>query len=175
MSVEWRLSIGNRFTGLVVCPDPQWRKMWRIHYGGRISDMLNLTRAKDAAISWARSEGQGGGIGIRWERRETSTSVAPNEPAATSAVPGRGVTIVVKEYERQGLFDAYLDGRWLCRSHAPLLSAARARARRSPGARHAHRVDRGRAGHRLCRDRGARFRPSARVATASARGLCRRP
>src|SRR5262249_43934076 len=33
--------------------------------------------------------------------------------------------IVVKEYKRRGLFDAYLDGRWLCRSHAPLLSAAR--------------------------------------------------
>jgi hypothetical protein len=69
--------------------------------------------------------GARGGIGIRWERRETSaegTSVAPNEPTAT---PAGGVTIVVKEYKRQGLFDAYLDGRWLCRSHAPLLSAAR--------------------------------------------------
>jgi len=33
--------------------------------------------------------------------------------------------IVVQEHKRRGLFDAYLDGRWLCRSHAPLLSAAR--------------------------------------------------
>src|SRR5262249_42977166 len=49
---EWRLSIGNRFTGLVVCPDPKWPSMWRIHYGGRISEMVNLPRAKDAAINW---------------------------------------------------------------------------------------------------------------------------
>ena len=77
MSVEWRLSIGNRFTGLVVCPDPQWRKMWRIHYGGRISELVNLARAKDAAISWVRAEGQGGAKGIRWERRETPLEAAP--------------------------------------------------------------------------------------------------
>jgi hypothetical protein len=91
MSVEWRLSIGNRFTGLVVCPDPRWPNMWPIHFGGRISDMVNLARAKDAAISWVRAEGQGGAKGVRWERRETpaeGSSVAPNEPAATSAPDG---------------------------------------------------------------------------------------
>jgi|SRR5215831_15126473 len=74
---EWRLSIGNRFTGLVVCPDPQWPNMWRIHFGGRISDVVNLTRAKDAAINWGRAEGQGGAKGVRWERRETPVEAAP--------------------------------------------------------------------------------------------------
>ena len=74
--IEWRLSIGNRFTGLVVRPDPQWPNMWRIHYNGRISDMVNLVRAKDAAISWVRAEGQGGGKGIRWERRETPSGAS---------------------------------------------------------------------------------------------------
>ena len=117
---EWRLSIGNRFTGLVVCPDPKWPSMWRIHYGGRISDMVNLARAKDAAVSWV-----GGGKGIRWERRGTLAE-GSSKPTATSAAPSpRGMLIVVKEYKRRGLFDAYFDGRWLCRSHAPLLSAAR--------------------------------------------------
>ena len=89
--IEWRLSIGNRFTGLVVCPDPKWPSMWRIHYGGRISDMVNLTRAKDAAIGWVRAEGQGGAKGGRWERRETpveGSPVAPNEPTATSPPDG---------------------------------------------------------------------------------------
>jgi hypothetical protein len=89
--IEWRLLIGNRFTGLLVCPDPQWPNMWRIHYGGRISDVVNLTRAKDAAISWVRAEGQGGAKGVRWERRETpaeGSSVAPNERAATSPPDG---------------------------------------------------------------------------------------
>jgi hypothetical protein len=78
MSVEWRLSIGNRFTGLLVCPDPQWPGMWRIHYGGRISDMVNLVRAKDAAIAWVRPRGTGGGgAGGRWDRRETALEAAP--------------------------------------------------------------------------------------------------
>ena len=89
--IEWRLSIGNRFTGLVVCPDPKWPSMWRIHYGGRISDMVNLVRAKDAAIGWVRAEGQGGAKGARWERRETPVErspVAPNEPTATSPPDG---------------------------------------------------------------------------------------
>ena len=86
--IEWRLSIGNRFTGLVVCPDPQWPNMRRVHYNGRISGMVNLVRAKDAAIGWVRAEGQGGAKGVRWERRETpveGSPVAPNEPTATSA------------------------------------------------------------------------------------------
>ena len=89
--IEWRLSVGTRFTGLVVRPDPQWPSMWRIHSGGRISDMVNLVRAKDAAISWVRAERQGGAKGVRWERRETpaeGSSVAPNEPPATSAPDG---------------------------------------------------------------------------------------
>jgi hypothetical protein len=78
MSVEWRLSIGTRFTGLLVCPDSQWPSMWRIHYGGRISDMINLVRAKDAAIAWARPRGTGGGGAVvRWDRRETALEAAP--------------------------------------------------------------------------------------------------
>ena len=75
--IEWRLSIGNRFTGLVVCPDPKWPSMWRIHYGGRISDMINLARAKDAAIAWACPRGLGGSEVIRWDRRETPVEAAP--------------------------------------------------------------------------------------------------
>ena len=71
LMIEWRLSIGNRFTGLVVCPDPQWPNMWRIHFGGRISDMVNLARAKDAAIAWTRPRGLGGRDGARWDYRET--------------------------------------------------------------------------------------------------------
>jgi hypothetical protein len=78
MSVEWRLSIGSRFTGLVVCPDPKWPNMWRIQYGGRISDMVNLTRAKEAAIAWARPRRLGGGgTVVRWDRRETLLGAAP--------------------------------------------------------------------------------------------------
>jgi len=61
-----RLNIGNRATGIAVHPDPQWPGMWRVHHRGPghhddhrgahghhdyASDILSLTRAKDAAIS----------------------------------------------------------------------------------------------------------------------------
>jgi len=52
---EWRLYCDNRFTGIVVRPDEKYPSMFRIHAPDRPpSDMVNLTRAKDAALSWAR-------------------------------------------------------------------------------------------------------------------------
>jgi hypothetical protein len=39
---------------LRILPDATWPKMWRVqHPDGRLSDMVNLTRAKDAAITLA--------------------------------------------------------------------------------------------------------------------------
>lgn len=32
-------------------PDARWPGMWRVRFGGRLSDMANLSRAKDAAAS----------------------------------------------------------------------------------------------------------------------------
>ena len=32
-------------------PDANWPGMWRVRFGGVLSDMANLSRAKDAAIS----------------------------------------------------------------------------------------------------------------------------
>jgi hypothetical protein len=41
---------GNRQTGFSVFPDAEWPKMWRIRFpNGSASDMVNLSRAKDAA------------------------------------------------------------------------------------------------------------------------------
>ena len=31
--------------------DANWPGMWRVRFGGKLSDMANLSRAKDAAIS----------------------------------------------------------------------------------------------------------------------------
>jgi hypothetical protein len=44
--------------------------MWRARSGERLSDMVNLTRAKDAAIAWARPRGLGGTETVTWHRRE---------------------------------------------------------------------------------------------------------
>jgi hypothetical protein len=66
------LYIGKRFTGVFVRPDATWPGMWRVHTAdGQVSDMVNLTRAKDAAIAWARPKGLGGGEVVHWDHRET--------------------------------------------------------------------------------------------------------
>jgi hypothetical protein len=52
--MEFRLYFGRKFTGIRVIPDEKYPAMWRIHSAtGEVSDMVNLTRAKDAAITWA--------------------------------------------------------------------------------------------------------------------------
>jgi hypothetical protein len=38
-------------------PDPEWPGMWRVRCGGSLSDMVNLSRAKDMVISIALSDG----------------------------------------------------------------------------------------------------------------------
>jgi hypothetical protein len=40
----------------IVVPDDKWPNMYRVRIGGDISDMANLSRAKDAAISLALAE-----------------------------------------------------------------------------------------------------------------------
>jgi hypothetical protein len=42
--------------GVTIKPDPTWPNMWRVHLPtGQVTDMTNLTRAKDAARSFSRS------------------------------------------------------------------------------------------------------------------------
>jgi hypothetical protein len=36
--------------------DKNWPGMWRVRFGGKLSDMANLSRAKDAAISLVLGE-----------------------------------------------------------------------------------------------------------------------
>ena len=44
-----------------------------------VSDMVNPTREKDAAVAWARSCGLGG-ESARWHRRETDGVAPPMRP-----------------------------------------------------------------------------------------------
>jgi hypothetical protein len=44
-----------------VVPDMEWPGMWRVRWSGGLTDMVNPTRAKDAAISIALSELNAGG------------------------------------------------------------------------------------------------------------------
>jgi hypothetical protein len=51
--LEWsgnslRLRSDGRVLATIV-PDAEWSGLWRVRIGGRLSDMVNRTRAKDAA------------------------------------------------------------------------------------------------------------------------------
>jgi len=51
-------------------PDAKWPGTWRVRFGGRLSDMANLSRAKDAAISLVLSELNGGSHANKSPRRD---------------------------------------------------------------------------------------------------------
>jgi hypothetical protein len=81
------LHIGKRFTGITVREDAHWPGMWRVHSAdGQVSDMANLTRAKDAAISWALGGVRGLRPGeiVRWDTGKTGLAASPMRPAASA-------------------------------------------------------------------------------------------
>jgi hypothetical protein len=81
-----QLYFGRTFTGVSVEPDPKWPDMWRVRLGDRLSDMVNLTRARDAAIAWARPRGVGGeGVAV-WHLRETPSEASPVAPTGPAGV-----------------------------------------------------------------------------------------
>ena len=50
------LRVGRSSTPLVsIVPDTRWPNMWRVRHGDQLSDMVNLTRARDAARRLALS------------------------------------------------------------------------------------------------------------------------
>jgi len=54
-----RLRYERRLTGVELIPDEKYPQMWRVKYKDTVSDMVNWTRAKDAAISIFRSDLEG--------------------------------------------------------------------------------------------------------------------
>jgi hypothetical protein len=65
------LYINDKATGITVEPDAKWPGMYRVRQDGTLSDMVNLSRAKDAALTWARPRGLGGKEVASWRVRET--------------------------------------------------------------------------------------------------------
>jgi hypothetical protein len=49
---EWRLYRYRRVVGSVL-PDAKWPGMWRVQLPGGLSEMVNLARARDAALDWS--------------------------------------------------------------------------------------------------------------------------
>ena len=61
------LIINRRKTGISIERDAVHSAMWRVRRSGEPpSDMVNLSRATDAAIAWARPRGLGGTETANW-------------------------------------------------------------------------------------------------------------
>jgi hypothetical protein len=80
--VEWHLKIGRKRTGLIVRQDDEYPKLYRIYYRGEISDLMNLSRAKDAARSWVLPYMRPSGGGLprghvdHWNRAQSAQNAA---------------------------------------------------------------------------------------------------
>jgi hypothetical protein len=72
--MEYHLRISRKKTGLILKPDAEYPNLYRIHYKGEVSDMVNLSRAKDAAVSWVQPKGLGGAEIAKWERRQSPSA-----------------------------------------------------------------------------------------------------
>jgi hypothetical protein len=69
---EWRLYLGTKATGIVVAPDEKYPSMYHVHWPDRSpSDIVNLSRAKEAAMRWAGRAGSGDGLRLKWKRSES--------------------------------------------------------------------------------------------------------
>jgi hypothetical protein len=74
------LHINNKATGITVEPDARYPSMYRVRRAdGSRSDIVNLNRAKDAALTFARSRGLGGKEVARWKVRETPPEACPSD------------------------------------------------------------------------------------------------
>jgi hypothetical protein len=73
----------NSATIAVNLPDVDWTGMWRVSAGGQVFDMVNLTRAKDAAESAAEREGYDPRL-LRWMPMTATARLARCGKSATS-------------------------------------------------------------------------------------------
>jgi hypothetical protein len=62
-------------------PDDRYPDLFRIHWpDGRISDICNLSRAKDAAMVMAEEDGRDHRL-LRWTRTTDRLMACPSDPA----------------------------------------------------------------------------------------------
>jgi hypothetical protein len=96
---EWRLYLGTKPTGIVVRPDEKYPSMYRVHWPDRLpSDLVNLARAKEAAMRWAGRAGSGDSLRLNWKQSKSPpeavrdglkpTGPSPDAQAPLPAFPG---------------------------------------------------------------------------------------
>jgi hypothetical protein len=78
MARELRLHVGRRFTGISIVPVCAYPKMWRIRWpDGQLSPMGNITRAKEAAVLFARARARDWTTAIRWTNKPSASEAPP--------------------------------------------------------------------------------------------------
>ena len=86
----WQLYCGSRLL-LRVVPDDRWANMWRVQWpDGRLSDMVNLSRAKDAAVAYAQRAGHHDARRYKWRMDQSPTKAPPMRqklPAIVHSAP----------------------------------------------------------------------------------------
>jgi hypothetical protein len=114
MPLTWRgnaLCVGRSSTPLVsIEPDKTWPTMWRVRHGDQLSDILNKTRARDAARCLALSLLQEGGAQVSESLaappvEQNSEALITLPDAASDALhasddEGRRTGLVVGQVER---------------------------------------------------------------------------
>jgi hypothetical protein len=102
------LCVGRSSTPLVsIVPDETWPGMWRVRYGGQLSDLVNRVRARDAARCLALSLlTEGGRTGLAASPVEQNSEGLITLPDAASDAlhasddEGRRTGLVVGQVER---------------------------------------------------------------------------
>jgi hypothetical protein len=79
-----KLMHGKRRMPIEVLPDDQWPGMYRANYQGKISDMVNLTRAKDAAVAMVAAS-----LNALQKARPFSPTCRGGKANVSPAAPGR--------------------------------------------------------------------------------------
>jgi hypothetical protein len=88
MTMIRRLYDGNLNTGLTVRPDADWPSMWHIHYpDGSVSDMVNISRATDAALTWLRRTTGQHTANFKWKCAVSATAARPREKQHPARAP----------------------------------------------------------------------------------------
>src|SRR6266581_7966123 len=89
VGAEWRLSHDRRQVGRVV-PDSKYPDMWRVKLPGGLSDMVNLSRARDAARERAGPAGRATAECCRKREKYREKSRGIFGPVATGGDQGIG-------------------------------------------------------------------------------------
>jgi hypothetical protein len=68
--------------------DAKWPGMWRVRFGGKLSDMANLSRAKDAAMSLVLRELNTGGFAYSEQAKEQEITGGSGSFPANGQITG---------------------------------------------------------------------------------------